>query len=222
MRQTTLLRRGALSHLPLEENLANLFLVRISGFPSLFSAFAVLSHPDNPYPPPPQILGSEICPLHLEGGLSENTCFWKPLVLTQNSPDPSGPKPKRVRKGVPGPPVLGSSRISKECPMESEKSPRTQLRTLFGLFSDPGAHSLGTLGLPRAGGPGHPDSFRTFLGLRARRAPETSVPGRGVPNTCFTVLLNTHPPNLVCENGMQFFCLQLEASCLQWRNFTYS
>ena len=44
-------------------------------------------------------------------------------------------------------------------------------RARFGLFSDSGAHSSGTL----------PDSFRTLLGSRARRAREPSVAGRGGP-----------------------------------------
>ena len=106
-----------------------------------------------------------------------------PPAWHRGLPGPSGPEPqkspKRVRKGVPGPPAPGSPRVPKECAPESEKSPKTQLRTLFRLFSDSGAHSLGTLGLrPRDT---LPDCFRTLLGFRARRAREPSVPGGGVP-----------------------------------------
>ena len=93
---------------------------------------------------------------------------------------PSGPEPqkspKRVRKGVPGPPASGRPQSPQRVrPVESEKSPKRQLRTLFGLFADSVAHSLGTLGLPGAGPP------FGLLGFRARRARETSVLGRGVP-----------------------------------------
>ena len=61
---------------------------------------------------------------------------------------------------------------------------QTFIRCVFGLSSDSGAHSLGTLGLPGAGGPGTP--FRTLFGLfwgSGPEGPEPSVPGRGVPNT---------------------------------------
>ena len=89
-------------------------------------------------------------------------------------PGPSGPEPqkspKRVRKGVPAPPAAGSPRSPKECAPESEKSPKTQLRTLFRLFSDSGAHSLGTLGLPGAGGRGTP--LWTLFGLVWGSGPE--------------------------------------------------
>ena len=65
--------------------------------------------------------------------------------------------PKRVRKeserASRGLRPRRGPRVPKECAPESEKSPKTQLRTFFGLFSDSVAHSLGTLGLPRAGPP---------------------------------------------------------------------
>ena len=68
-------------------------------------------------------------------------------------PGPSGPEPqkspKRVRKGAPGPPAPRSARVPKSAPRSPKRVPKTQLRTLFGLFSDSGAHSLGTLGLAR-------------------------------------------------------------------------
>ena len=102
-------------------------------------------------------------------------------------PGPSGPEPqkspKRVRKGALGPPVPGSPGVPEEwhCAPESEKSPKRVRSCIFGLFSDSGAHSLGTPGLPGARGPGAP--FRTLLRFRARRAREHSVPGRGVPNS---------------------------------------
>ena len=103
-----------------------------------------------------------------------------PPAWHRGLPGPSGPEPqkspKRVRKGVPGPPAPGSRRIPKECAPESEKSPKTQLRTLFGLFSDSGAHSLGILRLPGT-------LFGLFWGFRASRAREPSVPGGGVPNS---------------------------------------
>ena len=73
--------------------------------------------------------------------------------------------PQRVRPGV---------------RKESKKSPKLRFWTLFGLrgalFGDSGA--------PRGRRPRDTlsDSFRTLLGLRARRAREHSVPGRGVPN----------------------------------------
>ena len=78
---------------------------------------------------------------------------WEPPARHRGPPGLSGPEPqtspKRVRNGVP--PRGGSPRVPKECTTESEKSPKTQLRTLFGLFSDCVAHSLRTLGLPGAG-----------------------------------------------------------------------
>ena len=103
-------------------------------------------------------------------------------------PGPSGlepqKSPKRVHKGVPGPPAPESPKVPKECAPESEKSLKRVRSCVFGLFSDSGAHSLGTVGLPGASRDTLSDSFRTFLGLRARRARENSVPGRGVPNFC--------------------------------------
>ena len=54
------------------------------------------------------------------------------IFIFQNSPDRG--QPRKIRF--------------------SKKSPKTQLWTLFGLFSGSGAHSSGTLGLPGAGGPG--------------------------------------------------------------------
>ena len=81
--------------------------------------------------------------------------FWAPGPFGPGTPKESEKSPKWC-PGAPGSP--------KECASESEKSPKTQLRTLFRLFSDSGAHSLGTLGLPGAGGPGTP--FRTLFGLR--------------------------------------------------------
>ena len=72
----------------------------------------------------------------------------------------------------------------KGCAAESEKSPKKSPKPRFCLFSDSVAHSLGLWGSPGPEAPAHPFglSFRTLLGFRARRARETSVPGRGVPN----------------------------------------
>ena len=47
-----------------------------------------------------------------------------------------GLPPKESEKSPKGRPAPGSPRVPKECATESEKSPKTQLRTLFGLFSD--------------------------------------------------------------------------------------
>ena len=105
-----------------------------------------------------------------------------PPTRHRGLPGPSGPEPqkspKRVRKGVR---PRGGPR---GCATESEKSPKKVRSCVFGLFSDSGAHSLGTLGPLRDRRPRDPlsDSFRTLLGFRARRARETSVPGRRVPN----------------------------------------
>ena len=82
-------------------------------------------------------------------------------------------------KGVDCPPLnppRPSPRVPEECAPESEKSTKTQLRTLFGLFSDSGAHSSGTLGRP-----GTP--FRTLFGLFWGRAREPIRAGRGGPPT---------------------------------------
>ena len=71
-------------------------------------------------------------------------------------PGPSGPEPqkspRRVRKGVPGPLAPGSRRVPKECAPESEKSPKTQLRTFFGLFWPWGTLSDSFRTLCQAGG----------------------------------------------------------------------
>ena len=68
--------------------------------------------------------------------------------------------PKKVRKKSPKGCAGASGPGERQCPqrvrLESEKSPKMQLRTLFGRFSDFGTHSLGTLALPGTGGPEHP------------------------------------------------------------------
>ena len=91
---------------------------------------------------------------------------------------------KRVRKGVPRPPAPGSSRVREECAPESEKSPKRVRSCVFGLFSDSGGHSSGTVGLPGAGGPGTP--FRTLFGLFWGSGPEgpgsTLCQAGGFPN----------------------------------------
>ena len=61
--------------------------------------------------------------------------------------------PKESETSPKGRPIPGSSRVSKECATESEKSPKRVRSCVFGLFSDSVAHSLGTLGLPGAGRP---------------------------------------------------------------------
>ena len=105
-------------------------------------------------------------------GVVEEFFCWEPPGLAQGSPGPFSPEPrespKRVRKSVPGPPVLECPKVPKECALESEKSLKTQLRTLVGLFSDSRAHSFGTLGHPGSGG-----RRDTLFGLF------------GVPNFCF-------------------------------------
>ena len=71
---------------------------------------------------------------------------------------PGGPQsPQRVRHGV-----------RKESGAAFLDSFRTAWRTLWGLWGSPGRDTLS-------------DSFRTLLGVQARRARETSVPGQGVP-----------------------------------------
>ena len=73
-------------------------------------------------------------------------------------------------------------RVPKECTPESEKSPKTKLRTFSGSFRTPG-RTLWGLGAPRDRRPRDTltDCFRTLWGFHARRAREPSVPGRGVP-----------------------------------------
>ena len=89
--------------------------------------------------------------------------------------------PKESEKSPKGCPAPGSPRVPKESATGSEKSPKTQLRTLLGLFSDSVVDSLGTLGLP---GAGHPFGlFSDSFGAPGPKGPETSVPGRGVPNS---------------------------------------
>ena len=90
-----------------------------------------------------------------------------PPGLAQRAPGPFGPgtpkESERVSRGLwpQGP---------KECAPESEKSLKRVRTCVFGLFSDSGAHSLGTLGLPGASGPGTP--FRTLFGLFWGSGPE--------------------------------------------------
>ena len=107
--------------------------------------------------------------------------FWEPPDQAQRSPGPFGPgTPKESEKSPKGRPAPESPRVPKECATESEKSPKTQLRTSFwtpfglrgALFGDSGAPRGGTL-------------FGLFWGSGPRRARETSVPGRGVPNASY-------------------------------------
>ena len=74
-------------------------------------------------------------------------------------------EPKRVRKE------------SEECAPESEKSPKRQLRTLFGLFRTPGRTLRGLWGAPGPEAPGR--TLRTLFGLFWCSGPEGL--GRGVP-----------------------------------------
>ena len=94
-------------------------------------------------------------------GLFPDTVCWTRLRNTWNSS-------QRATSGVD---LTLLTRVPKERAPESEKSPRTQLRTLFGHCA---AHSLGTLGLPGAGGLGTP--FWTLFGLFWGSGPEG--PGR--------------------------------------------
>ena len=103
-----------------------------------------------------------------------NVHHWEPPGQAQRSPGPFGPWTPKERVSR-NPPALGSPRgVPKECAPESEKSPKLRFWTLFGLR---GRTLWGLRGSP---GPEVSDSFRTLLGFRARRARETSVPGRGV------------------------------------------
>ena len=100
-----------------------------------------------------------------------------PPARHRGLPGPSRPeprkRPKRVRKGVP---CRGAPRVRHG----ARTSPKTQLRTLLGLFSDSVADSLGTLGLA---GAGHPlGLFSDSFGVPGPKGPETSVPHRSVPN----------------------------------------
>ena len=102
------------------------------------------------------------------------------LGTPRGLPGPSGlepqKSPKRVRKGVPpwGAPESPKSaprslkRVQKESEAAFLDSFWTPWRTFWGLWGSPGRATLS-------------DSFRTLLGFQARRARETSVPGRGVP-----------------------------------------
>ena len=107
-----------------------------------------------------------------------------PPRQNQESPGPFGPgTPKRVRKeserrSGPGEPQ-SPQRVCHGVRKESTKSPKLRFWTLFGLrgalFGDSGAS-------PGPEAPGHPFGlFSDSLGFRARRARETSVPGRRVP-----------------------------------------
>ena len=92
-------------------------------------------------------------------------------------PGPFGPEnPGRVRKesrkSTPGQGPKSPERVRPGVPKKSEKSPKPDFCTLFGLFWDSGAHSFGDFWAPA---PGY--SFGTLFGLfrasRARRARET-------------------------------------------------
>ena len=107
-------------------------------------------------------------------GLQSRTKPCDRLRPTQGLPGPSGPEPrkspKRVRKEYPGQGPKSAQRVRPGVSKESEKSLKSDFRTLFGLFRDSGAHSLGTFGaLPRS-------SFRTLFGLFRGSGPEG--PGR--------------------------------------------
>ena len=116
----------------------------------------------------------------------KNPVLGTPPAWHRGLPGPSGPEPqkspKRVLKGVLGPPATGSPRVPKECAPESGGSPKTQLRTLLDSFRTPAL--FGDSGAPRPEAPGHP--FRLFWGSGPEElGREPSVPGRGVPNPCF-------------------------------------
>ena len=99
---------------------------------------------------------------------------WEPARLARRSPGPFKPgTPKKSEKSPKGCPEA-SQRVRPGVRKESKKSPKLRFWTLFGLR---GA-LFDSSGAPRPGTP-----FRTLLGFRARRARETSVPGRGVPKT---------------------------------------
>ena len=111
--------------------------------------------------------------------------FRKPPAWHRVLPGPSGPEPqkspKRVRKGVPGPPAgepQSPQRVRPGVRKESTNTASDSFLTLFGL---PGA-LFGDSGAPRGRRPR--ETLRTLskLGFRAQRAREDSVPGRGVPN----------------------------------------
>ena len=89
-----------------------------------------------------------------------------PPGQAQRSPKPFGPRtPKESEKSpkrCPGAEPQSPQRVRHGVRKESKKSPKLLFWTLFGLRGD---------------------SFWTLLGFRARRARETSVPGRGVPNS---------------------------------------
>ena len=108
--------------------------------------------------------------------------FRNPPAWHRALPGPSGPEPQESPKGVhPGASGPGEpQRVHPGVRKESKKSPKLR----FGLFSDSGAHSLGTLGLPGAGGPGTP--FRTLFGLFWGSGPEgpgsTLCQAGGFPN----------------------------------------
>ena len=115
-------------------------------------------------------------------------CVWAdPGVLWKKSPQSDESYERETLETVPFQPYFGCTESflkvlsnqycqatramrAKRVVTVPEKSPKTQLQTLFRLFSDSGAHSLGTLGLPGAGGPGTP--FRTLFGLFWGSGPE--------------------------------------------------
>ena len=142
--------------------------------------------------------------LWLTGGLSQGcpdfqkvhvfkVYVWEPPDQAQRSPGPFGPgtrkeekSPKRAKRASrPGEPQ-SPQRVRHGVRKESKKAASDSFWTLFGLrgalFGDSGA--------PRAGRPF--GLFRTLFGFRARRAWETSVPGRGVPKfMCLSLALSS-------------------------------
>ena len=154
------------------------------------------------------------------------TCLGNPPAWHRVLPGPSGPEPQKSPKGCPGPEAPGSPRVLEECAPESEKSPKKQLRTLFGLFSDSGAHSSGTLELPRAGSPGTP--FRTLFGLFWGSGPEgpgsTLCQAGGFPTLAIVFhkrdCLQGMSRHMIDNHCLEHRCLSerfcLAISCCNW------
>ena len=102
----------------------------------------------------------------------------------QRSPGPFGGGTPKQSEKIPKAwrLALRSPRVPKECATKSEKSPKRVRSCVFGLFFFGLWGALfGDSGAPWARDT-LSDSFRTCLGFQARRARETSVPGREVPN----------------------------------------
>ena len=123
--------------------------------------------------------------------------FGNPLAMEQRSLGPSGPETqKKSEKSLPGPEAPGP-------PESLEKVSKKSFGSFSRLFSDSPDFFETFFRLFRGFGPGGPER-PLFHG---QRAPNNRVSSDITPDFL---------------KRMRLFCLQLEASCLQWSFCTYS